>query len=87
MAKPLKISPEETGPEHGIWNSNANMLTRNAPPHDPTMGTYHLMAVLCKIYREENLAPLRSSNAMSSIAADGLKFEGRPLLFIELHEK
>jgi len=30
--------PEEPGPEHGIWKSNANVLTSNAPPYDPAMG-------------------------------------------------
>ncbi len=41
--------PEEAGPEHGIWKSNANMLTRNGPPYDPAMGTYHLRGLLCRI--------------------------------------
>ncbi len=41
--------PEEKGPEHGIWKSNANMLTRNGPPYDPAMGTYHLRGLLCRI--------------------------------------
>ena len=43
--------PEEPGPEHGIWNSNANILTNNAPPYDPAMGTYQLRALLCKLYK------------------------------------
>ena len=42
--------PEEPGPEHGIWKSNANVLTSNAPPYDPAMGTYQLRALLCKVY-------------------------------------
>jgi len=46
--------PEEAGPEHGIWNSNANVLTSDAPPYDPAMGTYQLRALLCKIYRVEH---------------------------------
>jgi thiosulfate reductase/polysulfide reductase chain A len=41
--------PEEKGPEHGVWKSNANVLTRNGPPYDPAMGTYHLRALLCRI--------------------------------------
>lgn len=45
--------PEEAGPEYGIWNSNANVLTSDAPPYDPAMGTYQLRALLCRIYREE----------------------------------
>jgi thiosulfate reductase/polysulfide reductase chain A len=34
--------PEQHGPEHGIWQSNANVLTNNAPPYDPTFGSYQL---------------------------------------------
>jgi thiosulfate reductase/polysulfide reductase chain A len=49
--------PEEPGPEHGIWKSNANVLTSNAPPYDPAMGTYQLRALLCRISRVEE-APL-----------------------------
>ena len=45
--------PEEPGPDHGIWTSNANILTDNAPPYDPAMGTYQLRALLCKISRME----------------------------------
>jgi anaerobic selenocysteine-containing dehydrogenase len=43
--------PEEEDPEHGIWRSNANLLTDNGPPYDPAMGTYQLRALLCKIYK------------------------------------
>jgi anaerobic selenocysteine-containing dehydrogenase len=45
--------PEEPGPEHGVWKSNANVLTRNDPPYDPAMGTYHLRGLLCRIARVE----------------------------------
>ena len=41
--------PEEPGPEHGVWKSNANVLTDNGPPYDPAMGTYQLRALLCRI--------------------------------------
>jgi anaerobic selenocysteine-containing dehydrogenase len=41
--------PEEPGPEHGVWTSNANVLTSNEPPYDPAMGTYQLRALLCRI--------------------------------------
>ena len=41
--------PEEKGPEYGIWRSNANVLTSNAPPYDPAMGTYQLRGLLCRI--------------------------------------
>jgi thiosulfate reductase/polysulfide reductase chain A len=40
------------GWEHGIWESNANVLTSQAPPYDPAMGTYQLRALLCKVERE-----------------------------------
>lgn len=43
--------PEDPGPEYGVWKSNANVLTNNAPPYDPAMGTYQLRALLCKIYK------------------------------------
>ncbi len=43
--------PEEVGPEHGVWKSNANVLTDNGPPYDPAMGTYQLRAMLCRIER------------------------------------
>jgi anaerobic selenocysteine-containing dehydrogenase len=43
--------PEQDGPEHGVWQSNANVLTSNAPPYDPAMGTYQLRALLCRIER------------------------------------
>ena len=43
--------PEEPGPEHGVWKSNANVLTRNDPPYDPAMGTYQLRGLLCRIAR------------------------------------
>jgi anaerobic selenocysteine-containing dehydrogenase len=45
--------PEEPDPEHGVWKSNANVLTNMDPPYDPAMGTYQLRALLCKIYKEE----------------------------------
>ena len=41
--------PERKGWDHGIWESNANMLTSQAPPYDPAMGTYQLRGLLCKI--------------------------------------
>ena len=43
--------PEEPGPEHGVWKSNANVLTCNDPPYDPAMGTYQLRGLLCRIAR------------------------------------
>ena len=45
--------PEEEGPEHGVWDSNANLLTEGGPPYDPAMGSYQLRALLCKVYPAE----------------------------------
>jgi len=41
--------PEKAGPEYGIWESNANLLTNNAPPYDPAFGTYQLRGLLCRV--------------------------------------
>ncbi len=45
--------PEEKGPDYGVWESNANILTSSAPPYDPAFGTYQLRGLLCKIEKEE----------------------------------
>ncbi|MEM3550940.1 MAG: molybdopterin-dependent oxidoreductase [Candidatus Bathyarchaeia archaeon] len=42
--------PEEPGPDHGVWKSNANILTSNEPPFDPAMGSTNFRALLCKVY-------------------------------------
>ena len=34
--------PEKSAPDYGVWESNANMLTNNAPPYDPAFGSYQL---------------------------------------------
>ncbi len=44
---------EEHGPDHGIWRSNANALTSMDPPYCPSMGTYQLRALLCRIVPAE----------------------------------
>jgi anaerobic selenocysteine-containing dehydrogenase len=41
--------PEKPGPDYGIWESNANVLTNNAPPYDPAFGSYQLRGLLCRI--------------------------------------
>ena len=41
--------PEKEGPEFGVWESNANLLTSNAPPYDPAFGSYQLRGLLCNI--------------------------------------
>jgi anaerobic selenocysteine-containing dehydrogenase len=46
--------PEEPGPEHGVFESNVNVLTTNGPPYDPAMGTYQLRALLCRVERDES---------------------------------
>ena len=44
--------PEKTGPDYGVWESNANILTNNAPPYDPAFGSYQLRGLLCRIEKE-----------------------------------
>ena len=41
--------PEQEGPDFGVFESNANVLTSNAPPYDPAFGTYQLRGLLCTI--------------------------------------
>ncbi|MCP4700192.1 MAG: molybdopterin-dependent oxidoreductase [Gammaproteobacteria bacterium] len=41
--------PEKSDTDFGIWESNANVLTSNAPPYDPAFGTYQLRGLLCSI--------------------------------------
>jgi anaerobic selenocysteine-containing dehydrogenase len=41
--------PERDGPEFGVWDSNANLLTANTPPYDPAFGSYQLRALLCRL--------------------------------------
>jgi anaerobic selenocysteine-containing dehydrogenase len=53
MAQASWWYPEEPAPEHGLWKSNANVLTSNDPPYDPAMGSVTFRALLCKIYRAE----------------------------------
>jgi len=43
--------PEMPAPEFGVWESNANVLTNDAPPHCSALGTYQLTGLLCKIYK------------------------------------
>jgi anaerobic selenocysteine-containing dehydrogenase len=43
--------PEASPPDYGVWTANVNMLTDNAPPYDPAMGTYQLRALLCRVER------------------------------------
>lgn len=41
--------PERGGPEFGVWDSNANVLTADSPPYDPAFGSYQLRALLCRL--------------------------------------
>jgi hypothetical protein len=43
---------ERKDAEHGVWQSNANVLTSMEPPYDPAMGTYQLRALLCRIAKD-----------------------------------
>jgi anaerobic selenocysteine-containing dehydrogenase len=43
--------PEMPGPEYGVWESNANVLTNDEPPHCPAIGTYQLSGLLCNVYK------------------------------------
>lgn len=45
--------PEQKGPHHGIWASNANRLTSHDGPYDPGMGTYYLRGMLCRIRKAD----------------------------------
>lgn len=45
--------PEKAGPDYGVWESNSNMLTNNAPPYDPAFGSYQLRGLLCKVEKEK----------------------------------
>lgn len=61
--------PEKPAPEYGIWMSNINVLTSNEPPYDPAMGTYHLRALLCRVYKvtpEEMSADCREPEATAT---------------------
>jgi anaerobic selenocysteine-containing dehydrogenase len=48
--------PEEAAPEFGVWKSNINTLTNDAPPYDPAMGTYQLRGLLCRVARFDSAA-------------------------------
>ncbi|OQX17844.1 MAG: molybdopterin oxidoreductase [Desulfobulbaceae bacterium A2] len=48
--------PEDPGADHGVWRSNANVLTSLAGPYDPGFGTYALRGLLCSVRREEPAA-------------------------------
>ncbi|GMR04476.1 MAG: molybdopterin-dependent oxidoreductase [Thermodesulfobacteriota bacterium] len=39
-------------PLFGVFESNANVLTKNTPPYDRAFGSYQLRGVLCRVERE-----------------------------------
>jgi anaerobic selenocysteine-containing dehydrogenase len=41
--------PERPGPDFGVFESNANVLTCDKPPFDPAFGSYQLRGLLCGI--------------------------------------
>lgn len=43
--------PERITPDHGVWESNINMLTYSDPPYEPICGTCAMRGLLCKIYK------------------------------------
>ena len=43
--------PERGGPDYGVWESNANVLTSDQPPYDPAFGSYQLRGLLCRLER------------------------------------
>ncbi|MDY7031722.1 MAG: molybdopterin-dependent oxidoreductase [Thermodesulfobacteriota bacterium] len=47
--------PEKGGPDFGVWESNANVITSNLPPYDPAFGSYQLRGLLCTIEKIEKV--------------------------------
>ena len=43
--------PERKGPDFGVWESNANILTSDQPPYDPAFGSYQLRGLLCNVQK------------------------------------
>jgi anaerobic selenocysteine-containing dehydrogenase len=45
--------PEMPGPEHGVWESNINVIINDDPEQfcDPTIGSWPFNGLLCKIYK------------------------------------
>ncbi len=64
--------PEYQAPDYGVWQSNVNLLTDNAPPYDPAMGTYQLRALLCRV------APARAPGDIPSAQTGGAASVGKP---------
>ncbi len=43
--------PERKEPDHGVWESNINLLTSGEPPYDPGFGSTPGRSLLCKVYK------------------------------------
>jgi len=43
--------PERSEPDHGLWESNMNVITSDDPPYEPICGTCPMRGMLCKIYK------------------------------------
>ncbi len=48
--------PEMPSPEHGVWESNINLLVSHEPPYDKSMGSTPARSLLCKIYKVEEVS-------------------------------
>lgn len=44
--------PEQRDASHGVWRSNANLLTCDDEPYDPAFGTYQLRGLLCDVVKD-----------------------------------
>ena len=62
--------PEQEGPDHGVWESNANLLTSSEPPYDPAFGTYQLRGLLCNLRKELQVSN-NDQNSQVYILHDG----------------
>ncbi len=49
--------PERGGPDFGLWESNANVLTSSAGPYDAAFGSYPLRGLLCRVEKEKIQKP------------------------------
>lgn len=45
--------PEKKDTEHGVWDSNINLLVESGPPYDRGCGSTPARGLLCKIYKAE----------------------------------
>ena len=55
--------PERPGPDFGVWESNANVLTSSGPPYDPAFGSQQHRALLCSVEKIRDAAEIPVSYA------------------------